>query len=93
MNNTQRKPFEVIKTESKPDKRFEGFAIDDPHRDVHKMPVKPHFGDNLIDFTQESLVKKAIAGLPEPKKRQKKVIKAKPNFKTRLLELFNKGKK
>jgi hypothetical protein len=89
--NAQRKPFEIIKPEPPKDKSFEGFAIDDPHREAHKMPIKPHFGDNLIDFAKESLVKKAISELPAPKRRRK-VIKAKQGFKGRILNFLGNGK-
>lgn len=68
--------LEIVEGNIEPERqpRHEGFAIDDPYRAKHKMPVKPHFANSLIDFKQKSLVKKALGELPKPKKAVKEIV-------------------
>lgn len=87
-----KKQLTILKQDEKPQiPRHEGFAIDDPNRAKHKMPKKPVFKSNLIDFKQESEVKKRLNELSAPKKRKKHVDEKKTLFNW-LLELW-KGNK
>ena len=66
--------LEIVEGNIGQNTRFEGFALDDPNRKMHKMPVKPHFPDAIVTVGPEGWLKKRFKELVKPKRKYDKSL-------------------